>query len=145
MFNVQWINHSHYIAMGVVEPTFYLERPLLHGESARGGVFGIAEVARLGTFWVPESDPTDPDCRWGKTNSGTYARIPILAYRTQERGLASIWALGIKIGLAALTAIRQHTDDPPLECHMILGHECTDLAPQFSCFRCYVGLAFRTE
>lgn len=144
VWNVQWINPNYYIANGIAEPVFMLERPLLHGHSSKGGLFGIAEVARLGTFWVPEADPIDTDGKWAMTKTGTHVRVPIFGYRTSERALASIWALGVKLGLASLNSLRQHDDRPPIECHMILGHECTDLA-QFGCFRCYVGLAFRTE
>lgn len=145
MWNVQWVDPNYYIANGIAEPVFNLERPLLHGENARGGVFGVAEVARVGTFWVPKSDPITTDGNWSQTKSGMYVSIPIRAYRTQERGLASIWSLGLQLGLAALLSVRQRTEKIPSECHMILGHECTDMAPKFSCFRCYVGLAFRID
>ena len=145
MWNIQWINVQQSLAQGV-QPVFLLERPLLHGSSAKGGVFGIAEVARVGDFWVPEDDPLTTSGQWALTRSGSHCRVPILAYRTQERALGSIWGLGLQLGLAALASIRQHTDDPPVECHMILGHECTDLGPLgVSAFRCYVGLAIRTK
>ncbi len=144
MFNTQWIDVRQHLASGQ-QPVFLLERPLLHGQSSKGGVFGIAEVARVGDYWVPEDDPITGDGKWAVCRSGTHVRVPILAYRTQERALASIWGLGVQLGLAALASIRQHTSDPPTELHMILGHECSDLAPQFSAFRCYVGIAIRTK
>lgn len=143
MFNIQWVDVRPYLAVGQ-QPVFLLERPLLHGNSAKAGVFGIAEVARSGTFWVPEDDPIQADGRWAVTKTGTHVRVPILAYCTKERALASIWGLGVQLGLASLASLRQHTSDAPTELHMILGHECTDLSPAgLSAFRCYVGLAVR--
>ncbi len=140
-FNTQWVDVRPYLAQGQ-EPIFLLERPLLHGHSAKGGVFGIAEVARLGDFWVPTADPIRTDGGWSLCKTGTHARVPILAYRTTERALSAIWGLGLQLGLAALAALRTKTPEPPTEMHMILGHECTDLTAGF---RCYVGLAIRTK
>lgn len=144
IWHPQWLDVRPHLAAGR-QPVVLVERPLLHGQSAKGGVFGIAEVARLGTYWVPEGDVLNTDGAWAVTKSGAHVRVPVLAYRTPERALASIWGLGLQLGLAALDSLRARTPLPPAECHVFLGHECTDLAPHESAFRCYVGLAFRLE
>ena len=84
---------------------------------------GIAEVARTGVFWVPEDDPLTTDGRWAVTKVGTHVRVPILAYRTPERALASIWALGVQLGLAAAASLGRRTPAKPAAAHMIFGHE----------------------
>lgn len=144
MFHFQWVDVRPFLAQGV-QPVALVERPLLHGQSAKGGVFGIAEVAREGTFWVPNADPVTTDGNWAETHTGNHVRVPILAYRTGDRALAAIWGLGVQLGLAALASLRHRTDAPPVGCHLFIGHECTDLAPAASAFRCYVGLAIRVK
>lgn len=144
IWHPQWLDVRPHLAQGQ-QPVVLVQRPLLHGESAKGGVFGIAEVARLGTYWVPEADVLTTDGGWTFAKSGAHVRAPVIAYRTPERALASIWGLGIQIGVAALASLRARTDAVPTECHLLLGHECSDLSPHASAFRCYVGLAIRTE
>jgi hypothetical protein len=145
VFNIQWVDVRPYLAAGQ-QPVFLLERPLLHGNSPRGGIFGIAEVAREGVFWVPNTDPVTTDGGWTQTLTGAHVRIPVLAYRTQERAIAGIWGLGLQLGFAAMLKLRQRTEDMPESLHIVLGHECTDLASEgVDAFRCYVGIAIRTK
>lgn len=140
----QWVDVRPYLAQGV-QPVFMLERPLLHGHAAKGGVFGVAEVARTGTYWVPEDDPLTTDGHWAVTKAGAHVRVPVLAYRTPERALASIWGLGVQLGAAAVASLARRTPARVLAAHLILGHECSDLTPHASAFRCYVGLAIQVE
>lgn len=144
IWHPQWLDVRPHLAAGR-QPVVLVERPLLHGQSAKGGVFGIAEVARLGTYWVPNADVITTDGGWQFTKSGAHVHVPVIAYRTPERALSSIWALGLQLGMAAIESLRRRTPDLPAECHLLLGHECTDLLPAAAAFRCYVGFAIRTE
>lgn len=142
-FDVQWCNVLPNLVTGI-PPSFMLERELLHGTNPKGSVFNVAEVVRVGRFMVPQTPVLLDQVKWAMTDSGQYVRVPIFAYRTNGRSLSEIWGLGIQIGLAAAESLRSIDPQPPKSAILVLGHECTDLSPE-EAFRCYVGVAFRTD
>lgn len=140
-----WIDVRPNLSMGV-QPVMVLERPLAHGDYAKGNLFNKAEIARVGHYWVAQSNVVGSgmDTLWTLTRDGQYVRVPVFAYRTPQRAAAAILATGLEIGMAAIDGLRQHTSDRPLAVHLVLGHECTDLAPE-DAYRCYVGIAIQTK
>jgi hypothetical protein len=143
-----WIDPNPNLLSGQ-QPVFVLERLLAHGEKAKGGVFNQAQVARAGTFWVPQDFVTLDESQvvpWYFTQAGDYVRIPVFAYKTLTQQAASVLATGLEIGLNALARYWRQCSDPPLKIHLVLGNTCSDLHPQGEdSYRCYVGLAIQTK
>lgn len=141
---VHWIDVRPNLLTGQ-QPVMMLERPLAHGDQPKGNLFNKAEVGRVGHYWVPQSSLVGAmDVVWTLTRDGQFVRVPVFAYRTVARAGSAIMATGLEIGMAAVAGLRQHTSDMPIAVHLVLGHECTDLAPD-DAYRCYVGIAFQTK
>jgi hypothetical protein len=93
-------------------------------------------------YMVPQGPLVENDPKWALTREGEYVRVPIFAYLTKDRAMAWILATGIEIGSRACASLQQE----PLELVLLLGQECTDLAPEGrNHLRCYVGVAARTR
>jgi hypothetical protein len=107
---------------------------------------GPRVVARVGTYHVPTRAALDDDLAWAVTKSGQYVRVPLHAYRTRDRCLASVWGLGIQIGLAFLESFRSHHGENAVKSIvLVLGNDCTDMAYEGEqAFRAYAGLAVIT-
>lgn len=105
---------------------------------------GGSQIARPGEFWVPINGLLEQQIQWSVSRSGEAVRVPVHAYKT-DRALASIWGLGVQIGMMAVDALRSKTQDRPLEVTLVIGHDCTDLSPAEDAFRCYIGVAIRTK
>jgi hypothetical protein len=136
-----WIDVDPYLANGQ-RPVYMLERQLAHGTNPNGGVFNVAQVARLGEFWVPQAPllpGADPD--WSVVKTGDHVKIPVTAYRC-DRALASVFALGLQLGLLAAGEFVRRTLKPPEAVYLVLGHTVTDLGDGF---RCYAGVALRSH
>lgn len=139
-----WLDVSENLARRE-QPVAVLRRKLLHGERANGGVFANAQVARVGRFWVPVTPLTgDAPAEWSLTDAGDLVRVPISAYRTQNASEASVFACGLSVGLRAMQQFYEKTGEPARQLHMYLGHQCDPL-PGHEAYRCYVGLAIRTD
>lgn len=141
-FTVHWIDVRPNVLSGQ-QPVFLLQRPS-HGTKGSTYGFASAEVARLGEYWVPQAPVLSGDA-WSFTRTGELVRIPVHAYKTEQRAIASLWGLALQVGMAAMLELRNHTPDIPQEVTLVLGHECTDLYPAEEAFRGYVGLAFKTK
>lgn len=128
------------------EPVVMLERPLLHGDDPRSGTFAAAEVARTGTYWVPQlpvvGRPPEVRPDWKMTRTGPVVRVPLHWY-TVPRALSYIWGLGVQVGLAAAAELRGFEARPPRRAVLVLGTDCVDMTPLAGKaeFRCLVGLA----
>ena len=144
--NIIWLDVTENLREGN-QPVFMHERPLVHGNKPKGGLFNTAEVARTGEFWVPTTPVLDIDeIQWSKTACERYVRVPLHAYRTRDRALASVFVAGLEIGTRAMASLALRYKQEPQDITLIVGHECTDLISQgVSQFRCYVGLAIRTK
>jgi len=143
--NHTWIDVRPHLLSGE-QPVFMMQRPLAHGHSAKGGLFNTAEIAKVGEHWVPHGPVLDvEDVQWGITKVGDLVRVPVFAYKTQHLAPASIWGLGLQIGLAAVVHLRKHTTDIPRAAMLVLGHECMDLRPAEEAYRCFVGIALQTK
>jgi hypothetical protein len=142
-FNVEWIDVGPYLEKQI-QPTYLIERPLPESAQGdvKGGKFNMAQVARVGAWWVVVSDLATAQPQFALTKTGEHVRVPVFAYRTQQRALASIWGTGLQFGLRAIEALRLTTKDPIENCTLVLGHECHDLN---DAFRCYVGMAFKVK
>lgn len=145
-FSVKWIDVTKNLESGE-QPVFFLERPLLHGNDRRGSLFGTAEVARKGEFWVPQNALLNAeDCEWSKTIAGQHVRVPIHAYRTVGRALPWLFAVAVELGMRAANSLRTKTRKRIDDVVLALGSECTDLAGEnVDAFRCYVGIAVKVE
>lgn len=141
-FVVEWIDVRAFLQIRE-QPVYMIKRPLAHGDNPKGNVFNVAEIAKVGEHWVPQADVFN-DAQWSFTKAGDMVRVPIVAYKV-DRTLASILGLGLQIGLAAVADLRNYTSDVPHTVILVIGHECTDLAPAENLFRCYVGLALQTK
>jgi hypothetical protein len=141
-FVVHWIDVGPYLRSGQ-QPVFLLQRPD-HGTDRRTYGFVAADVARLGEFWVPQGPVLD-GFEWGVTRSGDMVRVPVHAYRTKQRALAAVWGLGLQVGMVALGDLVRRGLGMPKSVTLVLGHECTDLAPADDAFRCYAGMAFQVR
>lgn len=140
--DVHWIQIG-FSLLSEQMPIHVIERPPMHEQAKAWS--GGTEVAREGTYHVPQLDAFQVDPRWARTATGRYVRIPVSAYRTSSRSLASIWGLGLQVGMAFLDAFRSHNVEEIKQLTLVLGDDCTDLAPQgFDAFRCYVGVAIKT-
>lgn len=127
-------------------PQFYIERPLKHGSDKKGGVFNHSEVARTGEFWTPQNSVISQDLKWAVCKLGDHVRIPIFAYETMMRTESCVLASGLQIALAAVLDCIKVSGQVPIATHLLLGHQCTDLAPQGQdAYRCYVGICFQTK
>ena len=143
-FDVQWIDVTKNLVEGT-QPVLFLKRPLLHGTDKRGALFASAEVARTGTYYVPQSTLVGPvEVEWGVTKQGEHVRVPVEAYRTTVRSLSAIFAVGMEIGMRAVVALQRKTRAEPNLVTLVLGHDITDL-PDENAFRCYVGMAIRVD
>lgn len=143
-FDVKWIDVSKNLTRGD-QPVFLLERPLLHGTDERGALFSSGKVARVGSYWVPQSSLIgESEVEWGLTKSDQYVRIPVWAYRTTVRSLSAIFAVGMEIGMRAIASLKYRIRADPTIVTLVLGHEITDL-PAENAFRCYVGMAIRVD
>lgn len=144
LFDVHWINVNPYLERKE-QPVFMLQRPLLHGDTKSGGVFNIAEVARVGTYYTPTSAINEAEPKFSLTKSGDLVRIPVFAYRTQIRALSSILGVAMQLGISATYRLQQIVRGDEIESvTMILGHECHEL-PEPDGFRCYAGLSFKMK
>lgn len=143
-FDVRWLDVRTNL-LTEQQPVYMLERPLLRGSDSKGGVFNVAEVARAGTFWVPQTPVVAEQVSWVMTEIEQWVRVPIHAYRTNERALASIWGLGIQIGMASIESLRCYTQEIPLVATLVLGHEVTDMLSDTNAFRCYIGVAIQVS
>lgn len=126
-------------------PAYFLERPLLHGDDKKGGVFNQAEVVRVGEFWVPNKHVIDPSCTWAVTKLGDAVRIPVLGYQTQNLTEAAVLATGMHVAIAAYMGVMRAQQVLPLATYIVLGHQCVDLRPSVEAYRCCVGVCFRVK
>lgn len=140
--DLSWIDVTPYLASGR-QPFFPLPRDKAHGGAKAWA--GGTQIGTVGEFWVLQGDPLAGDAPFAVVRSGDVVVVPVLAYRTAFRALPALFGLGLQIGLAAATQLRNHTRDVPKSACLVLGHDCTDLTPEADAFRCYVGLAFRTK
>ena len=138
--DVKWIDILPYL-LKKEQPVYILPRPKAHGHPKAWA--GSSEVAHVGDFWVPQG-PILGAQEWNVTRIGEVVRVPVFAYKV-NRALASIWGLGLQIGMAAIADLRHHTNDVPQSVTLVLGNDCTDLAPAENSFRCYAGIAIRTK
>ncbi len=140
---VEWVDVRPHLVNGI-QPVHLFERPLLHGSKPKGGLFSVAEVARVGEFWVPQTSVIEPNTKWALCRDGQFVRVPITAYRTSQRAASSILLAGLHTGMAAMHDLRNHTATVPLGVMLVLGHECTDLGTEHG-YRCYIGIAIQTK
>lgn len=140
---LRWIDVTPNLALQQI-PIFLLERPLAHGTQPKGGVFNVAEVARLGTFWVPQTDLHQQAIRWSRTASGQYVRVPVFAYRASVPYEAGLFGMAVELGVRAAAQLREHTPFPIDTMTLVLGHQCHVVDAE-GLFRGYLGLAFNTK
>lgn len=141
-FQVRWIDVTPNLARKQ-QPVVLVERPLAHGTAPKGGVFNVAEVARLGTFWVPVSDLNASEIQWSKTASGQFVRIPMLGYRSAQPAESALFGMALQLGIKARDALQQQTASPVLCTWLALGHQVHNLGPEG--YRGYLGLAFQIK
>ena len=93
LFDTKWIDVNGNL-QSQQQPVFFLERALLHGDKAKGGIFNVAEVARKGDYWTASSPlPTEID--WSNTKTGEHVRVPVFAYRTTQKAITALVGIGI--------------------------------------------------
>ena len=141
-FETHWIDVNPNLTIGQ-QPVFLLERPLAHGNKPKGGLFANSEIARVGHFWVPDSDVQVEPVQWALTTSGDHVRIPVVAYRSQNAVEAVMFWSGIQIGLQAADSLRRKTPKEIIRAIMVMGHQCHDLGEQG--IRGYLGIAFQVK
>lgn len=127
-----------------IQPVYFIERELLHGDKAKGDTFSQAQVARVGTYWTPKHSLLGPPQNWSVTRDGQYVAVPVLAYRSEYFGLPAILQNGLILGAAAMDQYRQITNEVPLILHIVYGSECTPL-PTENSYRCYVGFSVQSR
>lgn len=140
-----WIDPNPSLQTGV-RPIFGFRRDLCHGNKSSGGLFNTAKVAGTAEHWIPQTSVLVDPVQWVVCKSGDVVLVPVSAYRSTTRFAPSLFAAGLEIGIAAVTKLRQHTNDVPLAVHLVLGNPCTDLGPTgVDAYRCYVGIAIQTK
>lgn len=137
---VRWIDVTPYLVASE-QPVIILPRPKAHQQVKAWA--GNTQVAHMGEFWVPQGPVVGGAQEWACTRTGEVVRVPVYAYKV-HRSLASIFGLGLQIGMAAVADLRHHTNDVPQSVTLVLGTDCTDL-PAENSFRCYAGIAIRTK
>lgn len=141
-FDVRWLDVKPNLASGVL-PVYLLERPLMHNQPKAWA--GPSEVAREGTYHVPQLAAFGDNPMWVVTAAGPVVRVPVHAYRTNVRSLATIWAVGLQVGLALVDSFRSHNREPIKQIVLVLGEDCTDLVTEgHDAFRAYAGVAIKT-
>jgi hypothetical protein len=146
IFTIRWVDVSANLQTGK-QPVVMLERALAHGSDKRGGVFSVAEVARVGSYYVPQLPLVGPEQpAWSATKSGKHVRVPLHAYLTAERAKSHIVATGFEIGVRAAMGYLELHKSAPKELVLVLGTQVDDLHEEGrNHFRCYVGVAARSD
>lgn len=141
---IRWVDVAANLEDGN-QPVVLIERELVHGDEPKGNLFSVAEVARLGSFWVATAPliSADNDPKWSLTAKDKYVRVPVNAYLTAERAKSHILATGLEIGVRATMSYLEKVGKAPEELILIIGIQVDDLAPERNHFRCYVGVAFK--
>lgn len=143
-FETCYVDVNPYLATGQ-QPVSLIERQLPQGHGTQGSLLRVTETGRCGTFWVPDGHLLASDSlSWSMTETGQYVRVPIEAYRTQEKALATLLGLALQIGMVAVDSLRQYTSDRPQVVTLLLGHECP-VTEDGQAFRCFIGVAIRTK
>ena len=143
-YELKWADVTNHVDAGI-QPTFLFERPLAHGDSLNnGGMYASAEVARLGTFWVPQTNLHVPEIDWAFTKTGQHVAIPIFGYDSVDRVESIIFWMGIQLGLQALDSLKTRLPRAKIvKTVMVLGNK-VDTIPDKG-YRGYLGLAFEVE
>ncbi len=142
IFSQHWIDVTASL-LARVQPVFTLPREKAHeGDKAWAGQ---SQVGTMGEFWVPIGQLLGEDeVEFSLTTIGDAVRVPMHAYKVQ-RSLPVLFAFGVQIGMAAIVELRKHSQRQPTTVHLVIGHECTDLAPVEDSFQCYIGVALQTR
>lgn len=142
-FDVHWFDPTTHLQTGE-QPVAMLERPLASGTRPKKDYMLVAEVGRLGRYWVPESPIFAESVEWTLTADGTHVRVPVFSYRTRAQALAAIFGTGVQVGMAALEQLRARTNESIIEIVLILGHDCPPVNNPEG-YACFIGITIRTK
>ena len=141
---LHWIDVSDNLAKRE-QPVHLFDRPKVGTGNPGSSVIPSHRTGRTGVFWVPLNTITDGEpVKLACTRQGDHVRVPVNAYRVPFRANASLVAVGIEIGLRAAMALKE--EDMRLniiETRIIMGHEVHEM--ENNTWRCYIGIALRTE
>ena len=141
---LHWVDVNPHLAAGHKDvPTYYLERPLLHGDKKNGGLFNTSEVARVGTFMTLVSPLGFEPPAWGRTAEGQYVRIPIHAYTLPMHNGPVILAAGFELATRFVEVLRQNTKEEIEALHLVLHSETHSLAG--NSIRLYAGVSVEVK
>lgn len=125
------------------QPVQLLQRELAHGEDVNGGLFSKAEVARIGTYWVPQGSVLAAEVKWSMTRFGDGVRIPVHGYRTASHTSPGLFAAGLQVMAHTIADLQKHTRDRVTGVALVLGDLATSIAD--TAWEVYVGIALRTD
>jgi hypothetical protein len=141
---LHWVDVNPHLASGEKNaPLFFLERPLLHGETPNAGVFNTTEVARHGKFWTLTSPMGVDPPAWTQTYTGQYVRVPIYGYMVPMANGAVILATGFELATRFVEALRRRVKEEIEVLHLIL-HNQTHSQPNGS-VRLYAGVTIEVK
>ncbi len=119
--------------------THFHERQLSFGEHPKAGLFAVAEVARVGTFWVPVTPMNVAPVEWSMTCTDQYVRVPVFAYRTIDHDPAKVVGMAFQLACQAMLSLADCLDLRSLDvCHLYLGKVIHDQGDHFTY---YLGLS----
>jgi hypothetical protein len=139
-FDLRWIDVNPNLVVGQ-QPVLMLERPLAHGEQVNGGVFNVAEVARVGTFWVP-GNLHRKEVPWTVTRSGPHVRVPVYKYRTPQAYEALLFGMAVQLGMEAVERLKAECSAPIERVTLVLGHQVKCIEASYEA---YLGIAITTK
>lgn len=142
-FKVRWVDVQDFVAHRV-QPAVFVPREAAHSQPKAWT--GATQVGTSGTDWVLMGGALNNDkMDFSPVRTEDVLRVPLVGYVTARRTLSDLIGLGVQIGMSAVVGVRCLTDETPDMVHLILSHECVDLAPAADGFQFYVGIAIHTE
>ena len=145
-FSVQWIDVTSNLVLNS-QPTYIIQRPLVHGDDPKGGVFNTTQVARTGAFWVPNT-LRHAEIEWSLTKTEEHVRIPLDRYRTSQAYESVLFGLALQLGLQVMESFRRQSSKPIEYVLLVLGHQVRNLAAENrgeDGYEAYLGLAIVTK
>lgn len=141
IFKTEFFNLRKYLQSGT-QPSVVIKRPKLNARE-RQALFLHAQVNATGKFWVPNG-PIQPgeELRWSFCDEGDHVVTLFHAYLTPSKSPATIWPVGVQVGLLALKSFQEQTQEEPEVLYTFCGQDVFDKGDNLQCL---LALAIRVK
>lgn len=117
----EFFDISPYLRSGV-QPSIVIRRNKPNG-TERDGLFMYGRANADGKYWVPSgplhAEAGDP--KWCFCNSDDFVAVRFHAYLTPSVSPATIWPVGLEVGMFAIDSLREKTQDVPEIVYLFCG------------------------